>query len=261
MEKMMRAFGMSGLIAGLGLSFGVASVAAEEIKVGGGAAPIENIFKKIEEPFEKAAGVQVVLTSEGPDQAFINLEKGAIDVAAGGLSFEAWLELMQQKGHPIASPKDYKAQVIGRDRIQVLANKGVAAVKSLSKDQLKGIFTGKTANWKDVGGPDLPVVVVFPAKMTGTNKLWQEKIMDDDEWAKSNLQQVGDAGELKKKIAETPGAVGAGPLAAQDQSSLHSPQTPEVGRPVTALTKGAPSPNVQKLLDYIAGDGKQYIAK
>ncbi len=261
MEKMMRAFGMSGLIAGLGLSFGVASVAAEEIKVGGGAAPIENIFKKVEEPFEKATGLQLTLTSEGPDQAFINVEKGAIDVAAGGLSFEAWLELMQQKGHPIANPKDYKAQVIGRDRIKVLANKDVAAVKSLSKEQLKGIFTGKIANWKEVGGPDLPIVVVFPTKMTGTNKLWQEKIMGDAEWAKANLKEVAEASDLKKMIAGTPGAVGAGPLASQDQSSLHSPETPEVGRPVTALTKGAPSANVQKLFDFIAGEGQKHIAR
>lgn len=261
MDTMKRAFGISCMTVVFGLSVGWSAANAEEVKVGGGAAPIENIFKKVEAPFEKATNIQLTLTSEGPDQAFINLEKGAIDMAAAGLSFEAWLELMQQKGHAVASPKDYQAKVIGRDRIQVLTNKGVAAVKSLSKEQLKGIFTGKTANWKDVGGPDLPIVVVFPAKMTGTNKLWQEKIMDDDGWAKANLQQVGDASELKKKIAETPGAVGAGPLATQDQGSLHAPQTPEVGRPVTALTKGAPSPSAQKLLDFVAGDGRQYIAK
>lgn len=59
--------------------------------------PLENVFKKIQEPFEKAAGMQLVLTSEGPDQAFINVENGTIDIAAAGLSFESWLELMKQK--------------------------------------------------------------------------------------------------------------------------------------------------------------------
>ena len=161
------------LLVAVSFGLGAVGVHAEEIKVGGGSAPIENVFKKIQEPFEKAAGMPLVLTSEGPDQAFINVEKGTIDVAAGGLSFESWLDLMKQKGHEITNPKDYKYRVIGRDKIQVLTNQDVAAVKSLSKEQLKGIFTGKISNWKEVGGPDLAIVVIFPAKMTGTNKLWQ----------------------------------------------------------------------------------------
>lgn len=245
----------------LGLGFGVTAISAEEIRVGGGAAPMENIFKQLEEPFEKATGIQLTLTSEGPDQAFINVEKGAIDVAAGGLSFEAWLDLMKQKGHAIANPKDYKYRVIGRDKIQVLMHKDMATIKSLSKEQLKGIFTGKITQWQEVGGPALPIIVVLPTKMTGTNKLWQEKVMDGEAWASANRQDVGDATELKQKIAGTAGAVGAGPLAAQDEARLYSPETPEVGRPVTALTKGAPSANVQKLFDFIAGDGQKHIVR
>ncbi|MCC8992216.1 MAG: substrate-binding domain-containing protein [Candidatus Contendobacter sp.] len=252
---------MGSLLVAASFGLGAVGVNAEEIKIGGGSAPIENVFKKIQEPFAKAAGMQLVLTSEGPDQAFINVEKGTVDVAAAGLSFESWLDLMKQKGHAITNPKDYKYRVIGRDKIQVLTNKDVAAVKSLTKEQLKGIFTGKISNWKEVGGPDLAIVVVFPAKMTGTNKLWQEKIMDGGEWTKANLQEVAEAADLQKKIAETAGAVGAGPLASQGQSNLHSPETPEVGRPITALTKGAPSPKVQKLFDFVAGEGQKYIVR
>ena len=35
-----------------------------------------------------------------------------------------------------------------------------AGVKSLTKDQLISIFTGKTTNWKEVGGPDESIVLV-----------------------------------------------------------------------------------------------------
>ena len=260
MKMIARILVTGSLAAVMALGFGATAGAAEEIKVGGGAAPMENIFKPIQESFQKATGIRLTLTSEGPDQSFINIEKGVIDVAAAGLSFDAWLDLMKQKGHAITNPKDYRYRVIGRDKIQVLANKEVAAVKSLSKDQLKGIFTGNIVNWKEVGGPDLPIVVVFPTQMTGTNKLWRERIMNDAEWATANLLEATDAVDLKKKIAETSGAVGAGPLAAQDQG-LHSPETPLVGRPVTALTKGAPSANVQKLFDFIAGEGQKHIVR
>jgi len=53
------------------LAFLLSCIAAtgytEEIRVGGGAAPIENIFKKIQEPFEKATGIKLVLSANGPD--------------------------------------------------------------------------------------------------------------------------------------------------------------------------------------------------
>jgi hypothetical protein len=40
---------------------------------------------------------------------------------------------------------------------------------------------------------------------------------------------------------------------------VKSPETPEVARPITLLTKGAPSADVQKLLDFIKGEGQKYI--
>ena len=60
--------------------------------------------------------------------------------------------------------------------------------------------------------------------------------MDGGEWTKTNVQEVAEAADLKKKIAETAGAVGAGPLAAQTPGDLHSPETPEVGRPTVSYT-------------------------
>ena len=44
-----------------------------------------------------------------------------------------------------------KYAIIGNSLIKVIVNKSIP-VKKLSKDQLKGIFTGKFTNWKEVGG-------------------------------------------------------------------------------------------------------------
>lgn len=40
-------------------------------------------------------------------------------------------------------------------------------VQNLSESQLRDIFTGTIDNWKSVGGPDQPIVVVVPGKNTG----------------------------------------------------------------------------------------------
>lgn len=245
--------------AGLAGVMGIAAH-AEEIRVGGGAAPMENIFKKVKSAFEKQSGIQLVLSADGPDKAFIDVDSGRIDVAAAGLTMKDWLDLMKQRGHDVANPMEFRNRVIGRDKIQVLTHKGLASVKALSKEQLKAVFTGKASNWKEFGGPDLPIVVIYGSKIPGTNKLWQEKILDGADWAKSRVE-AGDAADVRKKVVETAGAVGVGPLAAEDLSALHSPESPEVGRPITAVTKGAPSPKVQKLFDFIAGEGQSLVVR
>ena len=53
--------------------------------------------------------------------------------------------------------------------------------------------------------------------------------------------------------------MGIGPLAVANDG-VHAPTTPEIAQPITLLTLGAPSPGVQKLLDFIKGEGQQYIA-
>jgi len=236
------------------------SVQAEEIKVGGGAAPMENIFKKIKVPFEKQTGIQLVLSADGPDRALSDVIAGKIDVATAGLTMRDWLDLMKQRGQEVANPIELRNRVIGRDQIQVLTHKGLSSIKVLSKTQLRDLFTGQIGNWKQVGGPDMPVVVVFGSKIPGTNKLWNEKILEGSDWARSKVE-VGDAAEVKKKVAETAGAIGIGPLAAEDAGSIHSPESPEVGRPITAVTKGAPSAKVQLLFDFIFSQGQQFISR
>ena len=52
-----------------------AAVWAAEVKVGAGAAPTENVFKKIKEPMEKETDLKLTLISNGPYEALV-LQKG-----------------------------------------------------------------------------------------------------------------------------------------------------------------------------------------
>ena len=53
---------------------------------------------------------------------------------------------------------DHKVCIVG---VSVIVNSDVGAqVKNLTKDQLKKIFGGQIANWKDVGGPDEVITIV-----------------------------------------------------------------------------------------------------
>jgi phosphate transport system substrate-binding protein len=231
---------------------------ADEIKIGAGAAPTENVFNKIKEPFEKGSGIKLTIISNGPEAALKDLDKGLLDAATGGVTFQDWMEMMEKGGYKIPDKNVYKYRVIGKDVVKVIVNKD-NPVKKLSKEQLKEIFTGKTVNWKGVGGKDMPITVVWGSKIPGTNAVFMKQMMGGEPYT-NKVRESTTAPEIKKLVASTPGAIGLAPFSLVD-GTIAAPEMPEVGRPITLITKGAPAANVLKLLDFIRGEGQKYISK
>ncbi len=232
------------------------SVFAEEILIlGAGQAPTENILKPIKGPFEKGTKIWLYFIPYGPKVALMELEKGKVDAALGGLSFEDWMNLMEVEKAGVKDPSVLHHVIVGKDKIKVLIQKDNPASK-LTKEQLKGIFTGKITNWKDVGGKDMPIIVVW-TKFLGGNYLFTKTILDSEPLTR-NVIEVATSVDAREMIASKPGAIGLGPLAIVTRT-VKSPETPEIERPITLITIGKPSPNVQKLIDFIKGEGQKYI--
>lgn len=231
-------------------------VFAEEIKIGAGAAPTENILKPLKEPFEKATGIKLQIIPSGPKIALLDLERNAVDAAAAGLSFDQWIELMKKEGVEIKDPGVFQQFIIGKDKIIVFVHKD-NPVSKLSKEELKNIFTGKIINWKNVGGKDMPIIIVWGKLIQGTNSIFINKILDGESVTKDILEATT-AEDVKHNVAANPEAIGIGPIAVLD-ATVKIIETPEIARPITLLTKGKPSSNVQKLIDFIKGEGQKYI--
>jgi phosphate transport system substrate-binding protein len=231
------------------LSLVAANAMAGVLKIGAGAAPTENVLKPAKAGFEKASGLELSILSSGPKQAFIDLERGSVDAAAAGLSFDDWMTLLKKEGVPVADVKAYQPVGIGKDKVVVIVHKENSIVK-LDKEQLTGIFSGKITNWKDVGGKDAPILVVWGGLTQGTNAMFIKHIMGGVKQTEEVVAATT-AEDIRHNVASNPEAIGIGPQAIVNQS-VRSPETPEVARPITLITKGAPSANVKKLLDYIA---------
>ncbi len=233
-------------------------VFAEVVKIGAGASASEDIFKKMIEPMEKHIGVKLVIVSDGPSAALRSLDNDLVMAAVGGLSFQDWMTMMEKEGDKSRTPAEYTYREIGKSIIKVIANKGIV-VKKLSKDQLKGIFTGKITNWKEVGGADIPIKIVHGTKIPGTNTVFQKDIMDGEPYSK-NVLEASTAPDVKVKVVATAGAVGLSVTSLVDET-VSAPEIPEVGRPVTMITKGEIPFSMLKVLDYMRGDGQKFITK
>lgn len=101
---------------------------------------------------------------------------------------------------------DHKVAVV---TMATVANKKIAdTVKTLSKDQLKGIFTGQITNWSAVGGPDLPITLISRPATSGTRAVFKKFALDGAKEATNKSLETDDSGALIQTIADNEGAIG-----------------------------------------------------
>lgn len=83
-------------------------------------------------------------------------------------------------------------------------------VKSLTREQLKDIYSGKTTNWKQVGGSDTPIVVVGRDTSSGTYGTWQEMIMDKGGKTRvtPKAQVTSSSGAMMTSVSQNKNAIG-----------------------------------------------------
>ncbi|MDR2549189.1 MAG: substrate-binding domain-containing protein [Desulfobulbus sp.] len=240
------------------LGLAAASVWASEVTIGTGAAAAENIFKKIEFSLNRTLNIKLNIIDSGPVQALKDLDADKLHCAVGGVAFADWMEMMKKDGYVVADPSVYRSWVIGQDRIKVLTNLDVP-VKSLSKEQLVAIFSGAITNWSQVGGPDKPIVVVVGSRIPGTMSVFQKQIMGNAAFTKEAM--VGTTAEdIKSRVIRNAGAIGLGTISQVDYL-VNGPEIPEIARPITLITKGAPTEDVEKMINYINTAGQRFIVK
>jgi phosphate transport system substrate-binding protein len=235
---------------------GVVAAGAEEIRIGGGGTPIDGVFRPVKTPFEKATGNTIKLNFSSATLAFKQLAAGELDGSTAGLAYQDLLIAMKSEKLEVGDPAAYQATTLGSSKIFTVVNKD-NPVSKLSKEQLQGIFTGKIANWKEVGGQDAPIIVVLSKINPATNAAFRKLALADQPYA-ADVLDAGRFEDLREKVASTPESIGFGPTSMLDKS-IKTVETPEISRPVNLITKGKPSAKVQKLIDYIMGEGHQYL--
>lgn len=232
-------------------------VSADEIKLSAGGAPVDSIVKPVTAPFEKATGHKINLIFGGATISFKVFDRGESEVALAGSTFDDLLVALKKEGYEVKDRSAYKVDVIGKSQIYVGVNKD-NPVKSLTKDQIKGIFTGKIQNWKEVGGNDEPIMPIISTQNPATMGAFKKMVLDGEDYVKDNLD-IPTYAEIQNAIASNPGAAGFGPYSSLNAPGCALPKIPDFVRPVIVMTKGAPSPKVKQLIDFIKGEGQKYV--
>ncbi len=237
---------MVGLLLGM-VCLAANAVLAAEIKIGGGGAACKGFFVPLAESFEAETGIKLNINPTTPAQGLIELNDGHIDLATAAHTFDDLVKGAAKSGITV-DPTLFTVRELGTNKTLVFVHKS-NKVKKLSKKQLQDIFTGKTTNWKQVGGANQEIVVVWAVATPGQNNLFTREILDGKQVTQKH-QEVNKYKDVRDFVAKTPGAIGIGPHGFVTPAT-RNPQIPLLTAPVIAVTKGKPSAEVEKLLEYI----------
>lgn len=145
--------------------------------------------------------VSLTLNAGGSGTGLKQVAEGSVNIGNSDVPADKKLPAEKVKGLV-----DHKVCTM---TVAAIINKDIAdKVKSLTSQQLQDVFTAKVTNWKEVGGPDEPIVLVTRPTTSGTRALFTELALAGQEEASNKSLETDDSGTLIQSVAQTKGAIG-----------------------------------------------------
>lgn len=251
----------------------ISSASAGVVTVKGSDTMVILAQKWAEEFMKTNPGITIQVTGGGSGTGAAALVNGTTDIA--NMSREM-------------SPKE-KGQIRSR------ANRGVSEFKMakdglsvyvhpsnkvphLTFDQLKGIYTGRISNWKDVGGANLPITRYSRENNSGTYVFFKQFVLGGSDYHVS-CQNLPGTASVVNAVARDPGGIGYGGLAytkgVRDVAIKKTANSPAVEpsfetvkngtypiwRPLYMYTIGIPRGEAKKFIDWCLSPAGQALVK
>jgi len=234
---------------------------------------------------------QSILDAAGARRAFeakTGVKFGSFEVPGSGKGVEALIAgkvTVAGASRPLKSSEKSAGvlgTVIGYDAVAVFVNKD-NPINDLSKEQLKGIFTGKIKNWKEVGGKDAPIVVntEIQGGKRATMEMFNEMVMDKAPYG-PGFKEIDLPKDQIIEVARQPNGIGTPSLGllaavpsdvrAKVKAIMVDGVAPSdedvqsgaylISRPLNLATMGPPKGVVKQFVDFmLSPDGQAFVAK
>ncbi len=148
-------------------------------------------------------------------------------------------------------------------------------IVNITMAQLQDIYMGKVKNWKEIGGPDRPVVVISRDTSSGTYEVWEEKVMKKERVYPGALLQASN-GAVAQAVAKNKNAIGyigigyinadvkalmVNRIVGSKDTTLNG--TYPISRPLYMFTPGWPEGDALNFINFVLNPekGQKYVAE
>jgi phosphate transport system substrate-binding protein len=213
----------------------------------------------------------IAVTGGGSGTGIASLINGTCEIAETSREMEQ-KEIDQAKIKGI-EPKQF---TVALDGLAVVVNPKNPA-SNLTIQELKDIFTGKIANWKEVGGNDAKITILSREVNSGTHVYFKEHVLNKTEFAPTALL-LPSSQAIADEVSGNPNAIGYYGMGyispeqkainvAKDKTSPYVDPTIEsvkngnypISRPLFMYTKGEPEGLTKIFIDFVLSQEGQEI--
>jgi phosphate transport system substrate-binding protein len=165
---------------------------------------------------------------------------------------------------------------VAKDGLSLYVNES-NPVKELTLAQVKDIYTGKVANWKDVGGPDAKIILYGRENNSGTYVFFKEHVLENEDFA-ARCQNLPGTASVVNAVTKDKYGIGYGgaayasgiktvPVKKDDASPAIAPteetvlnDTYPISRYLYLYLKNKPTGDLKAYIDWILGPDGQKLA-
>jgi phosphate transport system substrate-binding protein len=256
------------LSAALMTAIAFTAIAEQTITIDG-STTVGPIAKAFAEYFMAARpDVNITVSESGSGNGAKSLVNGVCDIADMSRPMkDSEFKAAAEKGiQPVA-------HVVALDGLPILVHPK-NPVNELTIEQIRKIYTGEITNWKEVGGPDMGIVVITRDTNSGTYETFEGLVMSKQKITE-RAEYVGSNGAIRQRVQSTPAAIGYAGLGFVDKTvkalkvngiypSAATVRTGEypIARPLFMYTNGYPklgSAIYQFVTLYLTEDGQEMI--
>ena len=143
---------------------------------------------------------RVTVTGGGTGVGISALMDNTTDIAMASRPIK-FSEKMKLK----AAKQEVEEVIIAYDALAVIVNPS-NPVSQLTRQQLEAIFRGKITNWKQLGGPDMKIIVYSREPSSGTYEFFKESALKNKNYMSSSLSMPA-TGAIIQSVSQTRGAM------------------------------------------------------
>ena|GEM_PF-1072600 len=145
-------------------------------------------------------GATITVNGGGSGTGLSQVAQGAVQIGASDVLANTKLAT------PVADT--LVDHVVARQGWIVVTNLDVTGVTNLTTQQNIDIWTGKDTNWSQVGGPNLPIVLIFRPQSSGTRATFKKIVLGGATEATGGQTLTEDSnGAVTTAVTKTNGAV------------------------------------------------------
>ena len=150
---------------------------------------------------DKYPEVNISVRGGGSGVGVAALQNGTVDVALSSRPMKSKeISACKSKGiNPVA-------YAVANDGIAIVVHKN-NKLSNITVAQIRDIYTGKIKNWNQVGGANMPIVIISRDVASGTFEVFNEKALKGAK-VDGGAQMLASNNSIVTTVGTTPGAIG-----------------------------------------------------